>query len=83
MEYCPCHFRIELQQLSILAENNVDPITLAITTALANLGQEVIKDAYNALKAALKQKFGVRSEIVEAVDKPEEKPDSKARQALL
>ena len=61
----------------------MDPITLAITTALANLGQNVIKDAYNALKAALQDKFGVKSEVVEAVDKLEEKPKSKARQAVL
>jgi hypothetical protein len=61
----------------------VDPITLAITTALANLGQEVVKDAYHALKAALQHKFGVNSELVEAVDKLEERPDSKARQAVL
>jgi hypothetical protein len=61
----------------------MDPISLAISAALANLSQEVIKDAYNALKAALQSKFGVDSEIVEAVDKLEEKPDSKARQAVL
>src|SRR5687768_15947718 len=61
----------------------MDPISLAITTALANLSQEVIKDAYSALKAALQSKFGVDSEIVEAVEKLEEKPDSKARQAVL
>lgn len=61
----------------------MDPITLAITTALANLSQNVIKDAYTALKAALQDKFGVKSELVEAVDKLEQKPESKARQAIL
>jgi len=61
----------------------MDPITLAITTALANLSQTVISDAYQALKAALQQKYGVKSEVVEAVNKLEEKPESKARAALL
>ena len=61
----------------------MDPITLAITTALANLSQDVIKDAYAALKTALQHKFGVKSELVEAVDKLEQKPESKARQAML
>lgn len=61
----------------------MDPITLAITAALGNLGQAVIQDAYNALKAALQHKFGVDSDLVEAVDRLEQKPDSKARQAML
>ena len=61
----------------------MDPITLAITTALGNLGQTVIKDAYDALKAALQNKFGADSDLVEAVEKLEQKPDSNARQAVL
>jgi len=61
----------------------MDPITLAITTALGNLGQTVIKDAYDALKVALQKKFGVDSDLVEAVDNLEQKPDSNARQAVL
>ena len=61
----------------------MDPITLAITTALGNLGQTVIKDAYDTLKGALQQKFGADSDLVEAVDKLEQKPDSNARQAVL
>lgn len=61
----------------------MDPITMAVTTALANLGQNVIMDAYGALKAALQQKYGVESELAQAVDKLEEKPESKPRQAVL
>ena len=61
----------------------MDPITLAITTALINLGQTVIKDAYDALKTALQKKFGADSDLVDAVDKLEQKPDSNARQAVL
>jgi hypothetical protein len=61
----------------------MDPITLAIISALANLSQSAIMDAYTALKVALQQKFGVKSELAEAVEKLEAKPESKARQAML
>ncbi len=61
----------------------MDPITLAVTAALGKLGGTVIKDAYNALKAALQHKYGVKSDLVEAVEKLEKKPDSKARKAVL
>lgn len=61
----------------------MDPITLAITGALANLGQQVIRDAYTALKAALLEKYGPKSELAGAVNHLEQKPDSKARQGVL
>lgn len=61
----------------------MDPITLAIASGLGSLGQEVIKDAYSALKAALQQKCGVDSDVLGAVDKLEQKPESNARQAML
>ena len=69
----------------------MDPITTAIVAALAagvasgagEVGQKVIVDAYSALKAALKSKFGVDSDLVEAVDQLEKKPDSAGRQETL
>ena len=61
----------------------MNPITLAIITALSNLGQTIIQDAYKAFKAALQKKYGVKSELLESVNKLEEKPDSKARQGVL
>lgn len=61
----------------------MDPVTLAIITALGNLSQEVIKDSYMAFKAALQKKYGVKSELLESVNKLEQKPDSKARQSVL
>jgi predicted Ser/Thr protein kinase len=46
----------------------MDPITTAIVTALAtNLGKDAIKDGYEALKAAIKKKFGDDSDVVDAV----------------
>ncbi len=58
-------------------------ITTAIFAALANLSQDAIKDSYNALKSALKQKFGTDSDLAEAVEKLEKRPESEARQATL
>jgi len=56
---------------------------LAIVTALANLSQAAIQDTYTAFKAALQKKYGIKSELLESVDKLEQKPDSKARQGVL
>jgi hypothetical protein len=61
----------------------MDPITMAIITALGNLGVTVIDDAYQALKAALQHKYGLDSDLVGAVEKLEKKPDSAARQDTL
>ncbi len=61
----------------------MDPITTAIIAALANLGKDAIKDGYGALKAALKRKFGSDSDLVDAVEGLEKKPDSEARKAML
>ena len=61
----------------------MDSITLAIITALANLSQTAIQDSYTAFKAALQKKYGIKSELLESVNKLEQKPDSKARQSVL
>ena len=61
----------------------MDPVTLAIVTALANLSQTAVQDAYTAFKAAMQKKYGVKSELLEAVDKLEQKPESKARQGVV
>jgi len=61
----------------------MDPITMAIVGALADLSATVVKDAYEALKAALAEKCGVDSEVDKAVKKLEEKPGSPARKGVL
>jgi hypothetical protein len=58
----------------------MDPITTAIVAALT---KDACKDGYVALKNALKKKFGDKSDLVDAVDKLEKKPDSEARKATL
>jgi hypothetical protein len=61
----------------------MDVITTAIIAALAALSKDAIKDSYNALKSALKKKFGSNSDIVDAVEGLEKKPGSQGRQTTL
>jgi hypothetical protein len=69
----------------------MDPITTAIvaalTTAVAKgtgaVGERVLPDAYTALKAALRRKFGEQSDVAKAVDGVEARPDSAGRKQTL
>lgn len=61
----------------------MDVITTAIIAALAALSKDAIEDSYNALKSALKKKFGSQSNVVDAVEGLEKKPESEGRQATL
>ncbi|OUC12162.1 MAG: hypothetical protein B0A82_23915 [Alkalinema sp. CACIAM 70d] len=61
----------------------MDPITTAIVAALASLSKDIIKDSYSALKAGLKKKLGDNSDLIDAVDQLEKKPNSEARKATL
>lgn len=62
----------------------MDPITSAFVTALAiPVAKDVIKDGYDALKSALKRKFGEESDVVSAVEQLEKKPDSEGRKSML
>jgi len=55
----------------------MDPITAAILAALAaGIAEGIGATAYNALKDALKKKHGPKSDLVEAVEKLEQKPES-------
>ncbi len=69
----------------------MDPITMAIVSALAagigagvpKVAEQAIVDGYNTLKSALKERFGEGSDVVEAVEKLEAKPNSTGRQTTL
>ncbi len=61
----------------------MDPITTSIVAALAvgvagsakQVGHKAFVDAYDALKAAIKNKYGIDSNIAQAVTKLEQEPD--------
>ncbi len=69
----------------------MDPITASLVAALAvgaaggitETGKQLIPDAYNALKAALQKKFGLDSDLGQAVDKLHQKPASKSRAGMV
>jgi len=61
----------------------MDIVTPAIIAALSLLSQSVVKDAYDNLKTALTNKFSKGSDLVEAVARLEQKPDSMGRRETL
>lgn len=69
----------------------MDPISAAIITTLSagvvtgagKAGENLLVDAYTALKDAIKKKFGGESDVAKAVDQLEAKPDSEGRQTTL
>ncbi len=69
----------------------MDPITVAIVAALTagvasgitDVGKKALVDGYEALKAALKRKFGADSKLAQAVAEVEANPASKGRPAVL
>ena len=69
----------------------MDPITAALVAALAagvlsgttEVGKNLLVDAYNALKAKLKQRLGEQSRVIKSVTFLEESPDSEASKALV
>lgn len=65
----------------------MDPVTTAIvaavTSGLTKVGEKAIIDAYEALKNLLQEKFGKKSDVVKAVNRMEEKPESEGRKQIL
>jgi ubiquinone biosynthesis protein UbiJ len=69
----------------------MDPITGAIVATLAagvasgagEVGKKVVVDAYSALKAAIKKKYGTESKVAQAVTAVEEEPDFEPNQQAL
>ncbi len=66
----------------------MDIISKAIISALSNNTQNArnrkeIAKAYQTLKAAISQKYGTDSDLVDAIETLEKKPLSSARQAML
>ncbi len=58
-------------------------VTAGAASGVTQVGQQFVVDAYKALKAKLKSRFGEESEVVKAVEQLEKKPDSAGRKASL
>lgn len=69
----------------------MDPISMALVGALASgvakgvgeAAKSLIPDAYDALKTAIQKKVGADSDVAEALESVEKKPESKSRQGVL
>lgn len=61
----------------------MDIVTPVIVAALGKLNENIIKDAYEKLKAKLRSKYGAKSSVVVAVERLEEKPHSNGRKEEL
>jgi len=69
----------------------MDPVTTALLAAisagalsgLTEAGKTAVADAYGKLKALLAKKFGRKSDVVQAVEQVEAKPDSAGRKEVL
>lgn len=69
----------------------MDPITTAIVAALSvgtisgltDTTKAAITDGYNKLKGLLTKKFGASSDVVQALDKLEAKPELAGRKQVL
>jgi hypothetical protein len=69
----------------------MDPITAAIIAALTagaasgltETAKKAISDGYSGLKALISKKFAGKSDVTEAIDKLQAKPESPGRQQTL
>lgn len=68
---------------SITAATIVAAVTADVAAGTSEASKKSIADAYNALKEALNSKYGANSDLAEAIEKIEPRPESLARRALL
>ena len=61
----------------------MDPITLAVVSALGKLSEQAVQDGYQALKAVIVKKFGAEGKLPRSVQELEQEPNSKGRKYTL
>ena len=69
----------------------MDPVTLAIiaglsagaTSGVSDAAKKAVVDGYEGLKALIKKKFGSNSDVADAIEKLQAKPDSSGRRETL
>jgi hypothetical protein len=58
-------------------------LTLGVTTGIADATKKAVSDGYESVKALMKRKFGHERHVIEAINKLQDNPQSKARQEVL
>ena len=66
-----------------LTTSIIAAITAGAATGATDVAKKAIADGYDALKGLIKKKFGGNSQVVDAMDKLQAKPDSAGRRETL
>jgi uncharacterized iron-regulated protein len=82
---------VSISAIILKGEKSMDPITMAIGAALlagavegvTDVAKTGIVEAYKGLKALIQSKFGQDSDVVKAVERLEDAPDSASRANTL
>jgi hypothetical protein len=67
----------------LVANTIVAAISAGAVTGAQDTAKSAIADSYQGLKSLIKKKFGRDSEVAEAIDKLEAKPDSEGKKQVL
>jgi disulfide oxidoreductase YuzD len=67
----------------IVANATVVALSAGAVAGATDTAKSAIRDAYEGLKSLIKKKFGNDSDVAEAIDKLETKPDSDGRKQTL
>ena len=68
---------------SIIATAIIAAVSAGAATGATEVGKNAIVDAYNGIKSCIVKKFGKKSDIADAVEKLEAKPDSESRKGTV
>lgn len=63
-------------------ENITGALVTAVTSGLTTVGKSAVVDTYNAIKTLIQSKYG-NTDLPDAVEKLEQKPDSQSRQGMV
>src|SRR6476469_354838 len=76
-------FHWETVNMDTLTTSIVAAITAGAVRGTTDIAKKSIADGYDAIKGLIKKKFGGNSQVLDAMDKLQLKPDSAGRRETL